>query len=92
MDGESPFPMGYEAVKDFVTHVHVKDAAVRPGAAKPEWTVVGEGQIDYKGQIAALRAAGYSGYLSLETHYSGPGGKEASSRACLQGLQNLLAE
>ena len=41
MDGESPFPTGYEAVKDFVTHVHVKDAVVRPGAAKPEWTVVG---------------------------------------------------
>lgn len=91
MDGESPFPAGYEAVKPFVTHIHVKDAAVRPGAVKPEWTVVGEGQIDYAGQIAALRADGYSGYLSLETHYGGAGGKEASSRACLKGLQELLA-
>lgn len=91
MDGESPFPMGYEAVKEFITHVHVKDAALRAGTATPAWTVVGQGQIDYPGQIAALRADGYTDYLSLETHYSGPGGKEASSRACLEGLQKLLA-
>lgn len=90
MDGESPFPTGYEAVKEFITHVHVKDAAMRAGTTTPQWTVVGEGQIDYPGQIAALRADGYSGYLSLETHYSGPGGKEASSRACLEGLKRLV--
>lgn len=90
MDGESPFPTGYEAVKEFITHVHVKDAAMRAGTTTPQWTVVGEGQIDYPSQIAALRADGYSGYLSLETHYSGPGGKEASSRACLEGLKRLV--
>jgi len=92
MDGEVPFPTGYEAIKNFVAHVHVKDAAVAPGAPAPAWTVVGEGDIDWKGQIAALRADGYSGWLSLETHYNGKGTKEASSRACLEGLLRLLAE
>lgn len=91
MDGEAPFPTGYESIKPFVTHVHVKDAIVPPGAVKPEWAVVGEGQIDYPGQIAALRADGYGGYLSLETHYNGAGTKEASSRACLEGLKRLVA-
>jgi len=88
--GEAPFPMGYEAIKDFVVHVHVKDAFVQTGAAQPEWTVVGAGQIDWAGQVAALRATGYAGYLSLETHYSGGGSKEASSRQCLEGLRKLV--
>ena len=92
MDGEAPFPTGYEAIKPFVAHVHVKDARVAPGASQPEWAVVGEGAIDWKGQFDALRADGYTGWLSLETHYHGPGGKEASSRACLEGILRLLAE
>jgi sugar phosphate isomerase/epimerase len=91
MDGEAPYPTGYAAIKHFVTHVHIKDAVVLPGTAKPEWTVVGGGQIDFPGQIAALKADGYPGYLSLETHWAGPGGKEASSRACLEGLKKLLS-
>ncbi len=92
MGGEAPFPTGYEAIKDFVTHLHIKDAVVPEGAPQPVWTVVGDGQIDYVGQIAALRANNYAGYLSLETHYSSGGSKEESSRQCLVGLQRLLAE
>lgn len=92
MDGEAAFPTGYEAVKPFVAHVHVKDGHVPPGAAAPEWTLVGTGQIDWRGQIAALKADGYAGYLSLETHWTGGGGREASSRSCLEALRTLLAE
>jgi sugar phosphate isomerase/epimerase len=87
--GEEPFPTGYAAIKDFVAHVHVKDAAVPPGAPGPEWAVVGEGEIDWAGQIAALKRDGYAGWLSLETHYARPT-KEAASRACLEGLKKLL--
>ena len=92
MDGEHPFPTGYEAIKEFIVHVHVKDAVVPAGGASPVWTVVGQGEIDYAGQFAALQKDGYAGWLSLETHYSGHPTKEASSRACLEGLQRLLAE
>jgi len=91
MDGEQPYPTGYEAIKDFVTHVHVKDAAVPPGQIVPAWTVVGEGEINWAGQLQALRRDGYTGWISLETHYNGHGTKEASSRACLESLQKLLA-
>ncbi len=90
MSGELPFPTGYEAIKDFIVHVHVKDASVPPGAAAPAWTVVGEGEIDWAGQLAALKRDGYAGWLSLETHYNGHATKEASSRACLEGLIKLL--
>jgi len=96
MAGELPYPDGYAAIKDFIVHVHLKDAKVPSSGAAPEWAVVGGGAIDYAGHFAALKAAGYDGWLSLETHYSGhtaPGmsAKEASSRACLVGLQRLLA-
>jgi len=86
VDGEKPFPRGYDAVKDFVVHIHVKDARVPEGQLEPVWTVVGEGDVDYVGQWRALAEAGYEGYVSLETHYNGKQTKEASSRACLEGL------
>jgi sugar phosphate isomerase/epimerase len=97
MAGELPYPDGYAAIKDFAAHVHIKDAFVPAGALAPEWTIVGKGAIDYAGQLAALKRDGYDGWLSLETHYSGPAtetwsSKEASSRACLEGLQKLLAQ
>ncbi len=96
MAGELPYPDGYAAIKDFIAHVHIKDAAVPPGGLAPEWTVVGRGAIDYAGQLAALTQSGYAGWLSLETHYGGHSApdmssKEASSRACLDGLLKLLA-
>ena len=90
MDGEAPYPAGYEAVKDFVVHVHVKDAAPGANGAPPEWTCVGAGRIDWRGQIEALREAGYGGVLSLETHWGGAGSPEASSRACLAALREIV--
>ena len=91
MAGELPFPTGYEAIKDFIAHVHVKDAKVPDGGLVPEWAVVGAGAIDFAGQFAALKQSGYDGWLSLETHYSGHPTKEASSRASLEGMLRLLA-
>ena len=89
---ERPFPDGYEAVRPWIVHLHVKDAAVGPDG-KPGWTVVGEGQIDFQGQLAALAADGFDGVLSLETHFKQPGGTaEEASRACLVGMQRLLTE
>ena len=95
MAGELPYPDGYAAIKEFIVHVHVKDALVPVGSLVPEWAVVGGGAIDYAGHFAALKSVGYDGWLSLETHYSGHSApkmsaKEASSRACLAGLQKLL--
>lgn len=101
--GETPFPDGYDAVKHWMEHVHVKDAVIvetPDQGPQPRWCVVGEGVIDYVGQFAALRASGYKGYVSLETHYipatgSGPDGKgtpEDGSRPCLAALQRMLRD
>jgi sugar phosphate isomerase/epimerase len=90
MAGERAYPTGYEAVLPYIAHLHVKDARATDNG-KLEWTVVGEGEIDWAGQIKALKEAGFTGALSLETHYRGPNGDmEEASRQCLAGLKRLI--
>ena len=90
MAGEQPFPSGYEAAAPHVEHVHIKDAIVSK-EGKLRWTVVGEGEIDYVGHFNALRAAGYTGAISLETHFKAASGDpEESSRLCLAGMKRLV--
>lgn len=87
--GELPFPSGWEAARPYTEHIHIKDARTLSDG-KQQWTVVGEGDIDYKGQFAALKASGYRGVIALETHYKDPNGdSESSSRACLEGMIQL---
>ena len=66
--GENPYPDGYDAVKKWVKHIHIKDA-VRSETGEPECVCVGTGWVDYTGLLRALKRDGYSGWLSLETHY-----------------------
>ena len=87
MVGEKAFPDGYEAIKPFIAHVHIKDVS-----ADEQWTTVGEGIIGYREQFRALKRDGYDGYLSLETHFDLSGSKENASRACLSAMQALLAQ
>ncbi|HEY3331897.1 MAG TPA: sugar phosphate isomerase/epimerase family protein [Capsulimonadaceae bacterium] len=88
MAGETPFPDGYEAIKPFIEHIHVKDACVVNKV--PEWAVFGDGECQWAQQIAALADDGYTGFLSLETHYRGKTTKEAASRTCLERLIKMV--
>jgi len=89
--GEDPFPHGYGLLpKGRIAHVHAKDCYMKDG--KPQWGPVGACGIDWKGQIAALVADGYRGYVSLETHWGGPNGdKLQGSTICGWNLKHLLA-
>lgn len=89
--GEDPFPHGYSLLpKNRIIHVHAKDCHVENH--KPEWGPVGTRDVDWKGQIAALMADGYRGYLSLETHWPGPNGnKLLGSTICGWNLRGLAA-
>lgn len=66
--GETPWPDGYQAVRPWLCHVHIKDA-VREADGSARCVRVGEGAVDYPGLLRALRRDGYDGWLSLETHY-----------------------
>jgi sugar phosphate isomerase/epimerase len=89
--GEVPFPDGYAQVRGQVAHVHVKDAVVDAETGKARWTLLGAGEIDWVGQLRALIQDGYEGAVSLETHYTPPGGtREDGSRQCLAAMGDLL--
>jgi sugar phosphate isomerase/epimerase len=90
--GELPFPDGYRRIPpDLIAHVHAKDCRMENGA--PAWLPLGEGVVDWNGQFAALAADGYRGWISLETHWPGPGGdKLQGSIICARNLKRLAAE
>jgi sugar phosphate isomerase/epimerase len=73
-----------------IVHVHAKDCKVENH--KASWLELGAGAIPWKEQIDALRRDGYSGWISLETHWPGPSGdKQAGSVICGQNLRTLAA-
>ena len=89
---ETPYPHGYEAVKGWFSHMHIKDVRKNAATGKKEWAPVGGGIIDWKGQIQALRNDRYDGTMSLETHYlRADGNKVESTRESLDGLLKILA-
>ena len=99
-------------------HLHVKDAlrhtaTTAPGAHSPltsahiaTGTPVGLGEVNWRAHLRALRTTGYSGLLSLETHWrlekidekllhlpaghAFSHGGEVASRTCLHNLKSLL--
>ncbi len=95
--GETPFPTGYEKVRDLVVHLHVKDLAVAGRTLEQiEFAPVGEGKVNWVDQIKALLEDGYKGYASFETSYRLGKGEKAGERAtkkcyanCLQILDEL---
>lgn len=91
VSGEEPFPLGYRLLPaDRIVHVHAKDCTVTNHT--PNWGPVGTRGVDWKGQMAALLADGYKGYVSLETHWPGPGGdKFLASTICGWNLRGLLS-
>ena len=87
--GETPFPDGYGAMPPArVAHVHAKDCRIEGG--QPVWGPLGEYAVDWKGQLAALARDAYAGWISLETHWPGPGGdKFRGSAICAENLRKL---
>jgi L-ribulose-5-phosphate 3-epimerase len=87
--GETPYPDGYRSLPAHrIAHVHAKDCRFENG--QPIWQELGGGEIDWQGQIRALAADAYLGWISLETHWRGPGGdKLRASIICARNLRAL---
>lgn len=67
-DGEIPYPDGYETIKPYMVHMHMKDAK-RLSDNKVISMPIGEGDVDYRAHFDELIKSGYDGYVVLETHY-----------------------
>jgi sugar phosphate isomerase/epimerase len=70
-DVPDPVAEEFPKVADRVVHVHVKDAKRNGTKAAKECVEVGTGDIDFPGQFQALKARGYHGWITLETHWRG---------------------
>jgi sugar phosphate isomerase/epimerase len=90
VSGETPYPDGYRRLStERIAHVHAKDCRMED--RQPAWCTFGEGGIDWKGQIRALAEDGYKGWISLETHWTGPrGDKREASVICGRRLKTML--
>jgi 3-dehydroshikimate dehydratase len=88
--GQIPYPDAYEALRPWLTYVHVKDAlangsVVAAGAGVGRWPEL----------LQRLRADGYDGFLSLEPHLAAAGQFQGFSGPDLfvkasQALQGML--
>jgi L-ribulose-5-phosphate 3-epimerase len=85
-----PFPDGYAPLdKQRIWHMHLKDAE----GTGTNWRPIGGGRIDYVGQFRAILKDGFTGTMSLETHYlNAAKDKEASSRESMDGLLKVIRE
>lgn len=84
IEGEAAWPDGYAAVRPHVRNVHFKDARRYPDG---RWELLAEGDVDWAGQIAALKANGYRGAIAVEPHLSP---SVAQTRAALARLRALI--
>lgn len=89
--GETPYPDGFNRLdKGRVWHLHIKDMLIDPETKRRRVCAVGDGTIPYHDILPALAKAGYTGALSMETHFSINGSREPASRRSIQGLLKLI--
>ncbi len=90
VSGEKAFPEGYGKLPvSRIQHVHAKDCTM--DGHKPLWCAIGDGVVGWRGQVDALVRDGYKGWISLETHWPGPGGdKHEASMICGRKLIELV--
>ena len=92
VSGGSPYPEGYNLIHPHIIHVHLKDAqVVNEAIGLTSWAPIGSGAVNCSDQLEALRRDGYSGVVSLETHWQKKGASRLeSTRESLAGLRELL--
>ena len=90
---KQPTQQGWASLGSFVTHVHVKDAALPDGSIRP----AGEGDGQVGELLTRLRDSEYQGFLALEPHLAVAGhsggfsGVSGMTRA-VEALRQLMAE
>src|SRR4051812_5907095 len=82
VSGEKAVPDGYNLLPvSRIQHVHAKDCTM--DGHKAVWCELGSGVVGWREQLDALARDGYKGWISLETHWQGPGGnKHEASMIC----------
>ena len=73
---DTPFPDAYNEIRDYIGHIHIKDAKADISRATVGFYPLGEGDVaPYLKPIAnALKRDGYAGAISYESVYRPEGG------------------
>ena len=93
MRGElDAFPAGWDTLpRSRIHHCHCKNA-IKNDAGKIVWSPVDKGYIDWTAQFRALKQAGFTDAVSLETHWRGGGTPEESTRISWAGMKKDLID
>ncbi len=89
--GEIPWPDGFSKLDaKRIWHLHIKDSRRDPQTGRRQTCAVGDGETPYLEIFTALGRAGYTGALSMETHFTIDGKREPASRRSMQGLLRVI--
>ena len=90
---EVPYPDGYEAIREHIAHIHLKDGVVNLPAATFDFCAMRQGQMDpyYNDIVDVLKRDGYEGTISLESVYTPVDGtREDGFRESLPVFMELM--
>ena len=86
------YPVAWKMLpKNRIIHCHVKNT-IKGADGKLGWSPVDKGYIDWAAQFRDLKATGYHGAVSLETHWNGAPTHEESTRISWAGMKKCLQE
>lgn len=100
--GEDAIPTGFDAIRPYIVHVHLKDLLPgvehkRPSGAtlsieadrSDKYVPLGEGVLGIPQVLASLARMNYDRFISLETHIAA---KEWGARASVAAARKLMAQ
>lgn len=79
-EGFEDYRLGLELLGDYLTEVHIKNAAYdaqEAGVWPSRWAPLRNGVVDFQALFGALKAVGYDGWLAVEDFSKAFGSKEA---------------
>ena len=70
---QEPFPWQnayqfYQAVKEHIVHIQIKDCIMRANEGEPDYVVVGQGDACVEEILLDLKKSGYDGGIAIEPH------------------------
>jgi len=89
---EVAYPDGYNLIKDYIVHFHVKDGIFDARKLDIKLCPPGKGNVKYYPEIIkSLIDNGYEGVFSIESEYAPKGGTpEDGFRECAKGLKEII--